>query len=210
MHVSAVAALRAYYGLERRPVRVIDPGQMLGEFDEHNASTDLVARTDHAIARISPKWWPGNPGHVLVSPIEHFENLYTLPTSVGHSVFDLVQVRIGGIERAAETITPLLAVLRAGELKRVDVTLAIASANEEVLVTAERPRGEQGRGRTQQSGDRVDGRHLQRLRPQAQQDRAPHGRAFLPLMRPCVRDAVRRTAGGHRGVRRPGGVHHLV
>ncbi|MET3956755.1 histidine triad (HIT) family protein [Rhodococcus sp. OAS809] len=43
----------------------------LGEFDEHNASTDLVARTDHAIARISPKWWPGNPGHVLVSPIEH-------------------------------------------------------------------------------------------------------------------------------------------
>ncbi|MDN5543995.1 MAG: diadenosine tetraphosphate hydrolase, partial [Rhodococcus sp. (in: high G+C Gram-positive bacteria)] len=57
----------------------------LGEFDEYNASTDLVARTDHAIARISPKWWPGNPGHVIVSPIEHFENLYTLPTSVGHS-----------------------------------------------------------------------------------------------------------------------------
>ena len=30
----------------------------------------------------------------------------------------------------------------AGELKRVDVTLEVASANEEVLVTAERPRGE--------------------------------------------------------------------
>ncbi|MCZ4567710.1 HIT family protein [Rhodococcus erythropolis] len=63
----------------------------LGEFDEYNASTDLVARTENVIARISPKWWPDNPGHVLVSPIEHFENLYTLPTSVGHSVFDLVQ-----------------------------------------------------------------------------------------------------------------------
>jgi hypothetical protein len=33
-HVSVVAALRDYYGLERRPVRVIDCGQMLGEFDE--------------------------------------------------------------------------------------------------------------------------------------------------------------------------------
>ena len=72
----------------------------LGEFDEHNASTDLVARTDHAIARISPKWWPGNPGHVLVSPIEHFENLYTLPTSVGHSVFDLVQAVAVAIREA--------------------------------------------------------------------------------------------------------------
>jgi hypothetical protein len=34
MHVSAVAALREVFGLERRPVRVIDPGQMLGEIDE--------------------------------------------------------------------------------------------------------------------------------------------------------------------------------
>jgi hypothetical protein len=34
MHVSAVAALREWFGLERRPVRVVDPGQMLGEIDE--------------------------------------------------------------------------------------------------------------------------------------------------------------------------------
>lgn len=34
VHVSVVAALRAYYGLEDRPVRVIEPGQMLGEVDE--------------------------------------------------------------------------------------------------------------------------------------------------------------------------------
>jgi hypothetical protein len=34
MHVSAVAALRDYYGLEKRPVKVLDPGQMLGEVDE--------------------------------------------------------------------------------------------------------------------------------------------------------------------------------
>ncbi len=34
IHVSCVAALRDYYGLERRPVKVLDPGQMLGEIDE--------------------------------------------------------------------------------------------------------------------------------------------------------------------------------
>ncbi len=34
MHASSVAALRDYYGLEKRPVRIIDPGAMLGEVDE--------------------------------------------------------------------------------------------------------------------------------------------------------------------------------
>ncbi|WP_037182279.1 HIT family protein [Rhodococcoides fascians] len=62
-----------------------------GEFDELNAKTDLVVRTEFALARISPKWWPHNPGHLLVLPVEHFENLYTLPRAVGHALFDLVQ-----------------------------------------------------------------------------------------------------------------------
>jgi hypothetical protein len=34
MHVSVVAALRDYYGLEKRPVKVNEPFQMLGEVDE--------------------------------------------------------------------------------------------------------------------------------------------------------------------------------
>ena len=34
MHVSCVAALREHYGLGRDPVKVIDPGQMLGEVGE--------------------------------------------------------------------------------------------------------------------------------------------------------------------------------
>jgi hypothetical protein len=34
LHVSCVAALRDHYGLERRLVKVIDPGQMLGQVDE--------------------------------------------------------------------------------------------------------------------------------------------------------------------------------
>ncbi len=34
IHVSCVAVLRRHFGLDDRPIRVIDPGQMLGEIDE--------------------------------------------------------------------------------------------------------------------------------------------------------------------------------
>ena len=34
IHVSAVAALREYFGLEKKPVKAIDPGQFLGEIEE--------------------------------------------------------------------------------------------------------------------------------------------------------------------------------
>lgn len=34
MHVSCVAALRDYYGLPSRPVKIVDPYQMLGEIDD--------------------------------------------------------------------------------------------------------------------------------------------------------------------------------
>lgn len=62
-----------------------------GMFNELNQSSDVVAVAEHAFARISPKWWPANPGAVLVIPREHHENLYTLPPTVGHGVWDMVQ-----------------------------------------------------------------------------------------------------------------------
>ena len=39
IHVRCVAALRDYYGLEKRPVKAIDPGQMLGEIERDLART---------------------------------------------------------------------------------------------------------------------------------------------------------------------------
>lgn len=33
MHISCVAALRRHYGLESKPIKVLDPGQMLGEIE---------------------------------------------------------------------------------------------------------------------------------------------------------------------------------
>ena len=62
-----------------------------GECNERNQPDDVVAVTDLAFARVSPKWWPANPGAVLVVPRAHHENLYDLPSEVGHAVWDLVQ-----------------------------------------------------------------------------------------------------------------------
>ena len=60
-----------------------------GIHGEHNRAQDVVAVTEHAFALISPKWWPDNPGAVLVVPRAHHENLYDIPTHVGHAVWDL-------------------------------------------------------------------------------------------------------------------------
>jgi histidine triad (HIT) family protein len=54
-----------------------------------NVPGDIVARTPAAMAFVAARWWPNNPGHVLVVPTVHHENLYDLPAAVGHAVHDL-------------------------------------------------------------------------------------------------------------------------
>ena len=74
----------------------------IGDFDEHNQPGDVVAVTDLAYARISPKWWPRNPGAVLVITREHRENLYSMPAQAGNAVWDLTQ-RVAVAMRTAYT-----------------------------------------------------------------------------------------------------------
>lgn len=62
-----------------------------GVYDDLNRTTDIVAVTDRAYARIAPKWWPGNPGAALVIPRHHFENLYDIDPENGHAVWDLTR-----------------------------------------------------------------------------------------------------------------------
>lgn len=62
-----------------------------GGEDPLNSQRDVVRRTAGAMAFIAPRWWPNNPGHVLVVPVGHHENLYELPTEAGHAVHDLVR-----------------------------------------------------------------------------------------------------------------------
>lgn len=36
---------------------------------------------------VSPRWWPGSPGHVIVVPTVHVENLYDVPDALGGPLF---------------------------------------------------------------------------------------------------------------------------
>lgn len=47
---------------------------------------DVVFRDGVTTAFVSSHQYPNNPGHVLVVPNEHFENLYELPDRLGAAV----------------------------------------------------------------------------------------------------------------------------
>jgi histidine triad (HIT) family protein len=49
-----------------------------GGQDRYNGPGDVVYATEFVTAFISPKWWVNNPGHVLVVPNAHFENIYDI------------------------------------------------------------------------------------------------------------------------------------
>ena len=63
-----------------------------GVHDEHNRAEDVVGVTGLAYARVSPRWWPGNPGGLLVVPRRHVETLYDLAPEDGHAVWDLTRL----------------------------------------------------------------------------------------------------------------------
>lgn len=45
--------------------------------------TDVVLREERVMAFVASKWWPNNPGHVLVVPTAHYENIFDLPPALG-------------------------------------------------------------------------------------------------------------------------------
>jgi histidine triad (HIT) family protein len=50
-----------------------------GQEIEHNQRADIVFEDKNTLAVISPKWWPNNPGGVMVIPKKHYENIYDIP-----------------------------------------------------------------------------------------------------------------------------------
>jgi histidine triad (HIT) family protein len=44
---------------------------------------EIIHRDADVFVKMNPKWWPRNPGGVLVIPVQHFESIYTLPPSLG-------------------------------------------------------------------------------------------------------------------------------
>jgi len=57
IHASCVLALRDYFGLEKKPVKVIDPGQLLGEIDE-DLKLALGIDTEGVIRRMTRFGFP--------------------------------------------------------------------------------------------------------------------------------------------------------
>lgn len=49
-----------------------------GNETELKRNSDIVLQDDRVTAFISPKWWINNPGHVIVIPNHHVENLYDI------------------------------------------------------------------------------------------------------------------------------------
>lgn len=45
---------------------------------ELNKRGDIVFDDGNIMAFISPKWWPNNPGNVIVIPHKHVENIYDI------------------------------------------------------------------------------------------------------------------------------------
>jgi len=75
MHVSCVEKLRAYYGLDARPVKVDEPGQMLGEIDEElkkilGIDTEYIQpeKTLFGFENTGWKEWRMDSGQVVLVP----------------------------------------------------------------------------------------------------------------------------------------------
>ncbi len=53
--------------------------------------TDIIYANNLVTAFINSFFVGENAGHAIVVPTEHYENVYTLPTHIGHHIFDLSQ-----------------------------------------------------------------------------------------------------------------------
>lgn len=59
--------------------------------DEHTSWEHVVLHDNRVTAFVASHWWPANPGHVLVIPNEHYENLYELPSFLAEPILIATQ-----------------------------------------------------------------------------------------------------------------------
>jgi histidine triad (HIT) family protein len=62
-----------------------------GTESEHNKKQDIIFQNEQVTAFIAPKWWINNPGHVLVVPNKHLENIYDMPDDLLGEVYKVVK-----------------------------------------------------------------------------------------------------------------------
>ena len=64
--------------------------------------TDIVYIDEFVTAFINSFWIKNNPGHVVVVPNDHYENLYDLPTDLGSHIFAIVKKIAIAMKEACE------------------------------------------------------------------------------------------------------------
>jgi histidine triad (HIT) family protein len=62
-----------------------------GEYPGLSEQDDVIYHDDHVTALISMHWWQNNPGHVLVIPNQHIENIYDLTPEIAVYVYELAR-----------------------------------------------------------------------------------------------------------------------
>jgi histidine triad (HIT) family protein len=50
---------------------------------ESELPLEVLHLDETVFVKMNPRWWPRNPGGVLVIPVEHHENVYDLPPDLG-------------------------------------------------------------------------------------------------------------------------------
>jgi histidine triad (HIT) family protein len=77
--------------------------------DTYIKQSDIVYKDDTVTAFIGSFFVGDNPGHVIVVPNEHFENIYDLPEGVGYRIFDIAKLSAKALKetRECEGITTL-------------------------------------------------------------------------------------------------------
>jgi histidine triad (HIT) family protein len=58
---------------------------------EATTQADVVYRAPRALAFVSARFWPNNPGHVVVVPTRHYENIFDLSGTAALAVHLLAQ-----------------------------------------------------------------------------------------------------------------------
>jgi histidine triad (HIT) family protein len=56
--------------------------------EKGDSKADLIFKTDIVTVFIAGKWVRSNPGHVIIIPNQHVENLYDMPGDIGHTIHD--------------------------------------------------------------------------------------------------------------------------
>ena len=64
---------------------------MAGRYGEFHTAEDIVYEDANVYSFISPHWWESNPGHALVVPRVHHENIYQIPAETLSHVYQAVK-----------------------------------------------------------------------------------------------------------------------